>query len=141
MSTGLPQASVKSQIFESLLGFLPDWVQITVLALIVLAVVASWVVKIKRKIAYRRALRNGQPVHAAAQYGQGRGADHLGQYAPQQTQPAQQTQRQGSGADHLGAYAPHQRAEPAQQPSGADFLGAYAPHQRQGENPSANASA
>ncbi|MEW2612491.1 hypothetical protein AB0937_20290 [Streptomyces sp. NPDC047880] len=137
MSTGLPQASVKSQIFESLLGFLPDWVQITVLALIVLAVVASWVVKIKRKIAYRRAVRNGQPVHAAAQYGQGCGADYLGQYAPQQqTQPA----RQGSGADHLGAYAP-QPAEPARQPSGADFLGAYAPQQRQGEGPSANASA
>jgi negative regulator of sigma E activity len=144
MSTGLPQASVKSQIFESLLGFLPDWVQITVLALIVLAVVASWVVKIKRKIAYRRALRNGHPVHAAAQYGQRRGADYLGQYATQQTQQTQQTQpaqQQGSGADHLGAYAPQQRAEPARQPSGADFLGAYAPQQRQGENPSANASA
>ncbi|MFI6807430.1 hypothetical protein ACIBO6_20775 [Streptomyces luteogriseus] len=138
MSAGLPQASVKSQIFESLLGFLPDWVQITVLALIVLAVVASWVVKIKRKIAYRRAVRNGQPVHAAAPYGQGRGADYLGQYAPQQTQPARQ---QGSGADHLGAYAPQQQAETAQQPSGADFLGAYAPQQRQGDGPSANASA
>lgn len=138
MSAGLPQASVKSQIFESLLGFLPDWVQITVLALIVLAVVASWVVKIKRKIAYRRAVRNGQPVHAAAQYGQGRGADYLGQYAPQQTQPAQQ---QGSGADHLGAYASQRQPEPAQQPSGADFLGAYAPQQRQGDGPSANASA
>ncbi|MFF5961278.1 hypothetical protein [Streptomyces luteogriseus] len=138
MSAGLPQVSVKSQIFESLLGFLPDWVQITVLALIVLAVVASWVVKIKRKIAYRRAVRTGQPVHAAAQYGQGRGADYLGQYAPQQTQPAQQ---QGTGADHLGAYAPQRQAEPAQQPSGADFLGAYAPQQRQGDGPSANASA
>ncbi|MFF7379740.1 hypothetical protein ACFY96_31415 [Streptomyces massasporeus] len=138
MSAGQPQASVKSQIFESLLGFLPDWVQITVLALIVLAVVASWVVKIKRKIAYRRAVRNGQPVHAAAQYGQGRGADYLGQYAPQQTQPDPQ---QGSGADHLGAYAPQRQAEPAQQPSGADFLGAYAPQQRQGDGPSANASA
>ncbi|MEV0243201.1 hypothetical protein AB0I06_25205 [Streptomyces sp. NPDC050674] len=137
MSTGLPQASVKSQIFESLLGFLPDWVQITVLTLIVLAVVASWVVKIKRKIAYRRAVRTGQPVHAAAQYGQGRGADHLGQYAPQQTRPARQ---QDSGADHLGAYAP-QQAAPAPQSSGADFLGAYAPRQRQGEGPSANASA
>ncbi|MFD5483232.1 hypothetical protein [Streptomyces hawaiiensis] len=130
MSAGLPQASVKSQIFESLLGFLPDWVQITVLALIVLAVLASWGVKIKRKIAYRRAVRTGQPVHAAAQYGQGSGADHLGEYAPQQ----------GSGADHLGAYAP-QQAQPAQQPSGADFLGAYAPQQRQGDGPSANASA
>ncbi|MFF9032545.1 hypothetical protein [Streptomyces iakyrus] len=133
MSAGLPQASVKSQIFESLLGFLPDWVQITVLALIVLAVVASWVVKIKRKIAHRRAVRTGQPVHAAAQYGQGRGADYLGQYAPQQTP------QQGSGADHLGAYAP--QAQPAQQPSGADFLGAYAPQQRQADGPSANASA
>ncbi|MFF5311977.1 hypothetical protein [Streptomyces massasporeus] len=138
MSAGLPQASVKSQIFESLLGFLPDWVQITVLALIVLAVVASWVVKIKRKIAHRRAVRNGQPVHAAAQYGQGRGADYLGQYAPRQTQ---QDGQQGSGADHLGAYAPQRQAEPAQQPSGADFLGAYAPQQRQGGGPSANASA
>ncbi|MFE8964870.1 hypothetical protein ACIP17_31885 [Streptomyces iakyrus] len=132
MSAGLPQASVKSQIFESLLGFLPDWVQITVLALIVLAVVASWVVKIKRKIAHRRAVRTGQPVHAAAQYGQGRGADYLGEYAPRQEQ-------QGSGADHLGAYAP--QAQPAQQPSGADFLGAYAPQQRQADGPSANASA
>lgn len=138
MSAGLPQASVKSQIFESLLGFLPDWVQITVLALIVLAVVASWAVKIKRKVAHRRAVRNGRPVHAAAQYGQGRGADHLGQYAPQQTQPDGQ---QGSGADHLGAYAPQRQAEPAQQPSGADFLGAYAPQQRQGDGQSANASA
>ncbi|MFI9752868.1 hypothetical protein [Streptomyces collinus] len=133
MSAGLPQASVKSQIFESLLGFLPDWVQITVLALIVLAVVASWAVKIKRKIAHRRAVRSGQPVHAAAQYGQGRGADYLGEYAPQQAQ------QQGSGADHLGAYAP--QAQPAQQPSGADFLGAYTPQQRQGDGPSANASA
>jgi hypothetical protein len=133
----LSQASVKSQIFESLLGFLPDWVQITVLALIVLAVVASWVVKIKRKIAHRRAVRNGRPVHAAAQYGQGRGADYQGQYAPQQTPPAPQ---QGSGADHLGVYAP-QQAQSAPQPSGADFLGSYAPQQRQVDGPSANASA
>jgi hypothetical protein len=133
MSAGLPQASVKSQIFESLLGFLPGWVQITVLALIVLAVVASWAVKIKRKIAHRRAVRSGQPVHAAARYGQGRGADYLGEYAPQQAR------QQGSGADHLGVYAP--QAQPPQQPSGADFLGAYAPQQRQGDGPSANASA
>ena len=116
MSAGLSQASVKSQIFESLLGFLPDWVQITVLALIVLAVVASWGVKIKRKIAHRRAVRTGQPIHAAARFGQGSGADYLGQYAPQQ-------------------------AQPAQQPSGADFLGSYAPQQRQAGGPSANASA
>jgi hypothetical protein len=133
MSTGMPQASVKSQIFESLLGFLPDWVQITVLALIVLAVLASWAVKIKRKIAYRRAVRSGGSVHAAAQYGQGRGADYLGEYAPQ----TQQTQQQGSGADHLGAYAP-QQPQTARQPSGADFLGAYAP-QRQTGGPASSA--
>ena len=64
MSAGMPLASWKSQIFESVLGFLPDWVQITVLALIVLALVASWVVGIKRKIAHRRAeeltVRGGQ---------------------------------------------------------------------------------
>ncbi|MGW3987505.1 hypothetical protein [Streptomyces sp. NPDC004830] len=45
-------------------------------------------------------------MHAAAQYGQGRGADFLGQYAPQQT-PA--PPRQESGADFLGAYAPQRR--------------------------------
>jgi negative regulator of sigma E activity len=128
MSTGMPQASVKSQIFESLLGFLPDWVQITVLALIVLAVLASWAVKIKRKIAYRRAVRSGGLVHAAAQYGQGRGADYLGEYAPQQ---AQQAQQQGSGADHLGTYAP-QQTQTAQAQSGAEFLGAYAPQRQTG---------
>ncbi|GGW50418.1 hypothetical protein [Streptomyces griseoloalbus] len=130
MSAGMPLASVKSQIFESVLGFLPDWVQITVLALIVLAVVVSWAVKVKRKIAHRRAVRTGQPIHAAAQYGQGSGADHLGQYAPQ---------RQGSGADHLGAYAPQADRQPAasaaRQQSGSDFLGAYAPQRRQGGGP------
>ncbi|MFE1257704.1 hypothetical protein [Streptomyces fungicidicus] len=105
MSAGIPLASVKSQIFESVLGFLPDWVQITVLALVVLAVLASWAVKIKRKIAYRRAVRDGRPVHAAAQYGQGSGADYLGQYAPRPAGPAQQP----SGADFLGAHAPRQR--------------------------------
>ncbi|MEV5431409.1 hypothetical protein [Streptomyces sp. NPDC052701] len=122
MSTGAPVASGKGEILEALLWFLPEWVQMTVLGLIVLAVVASWVVKLKRRIAYRRAVRTGQPVHAAARYGQGRGADHLGAYAPQA--------QQGSGAGHLGAYAPQ-----APQPSGADFLGAYAPQQRQGQGP------
>ncbi|MDG9714178.1 hypothetical protein [Streptomyces sp. DH10] len=131
MSTGMSQASVKSQIFESLLGFLPDWVQITVLALVVLAVLATWAVKIKRKIAYRRAVRSGVPVHAAAQYGQGRGADYLGEYAPQQAQ------QQGGGADHLGTYAP-QQTQTAQAQSGADFLGAYAP-QRQTGGPASSA--
>ncbi|KOV23590.1 hypothetical protein AB0420_14645 [Streptomyces caelestis] len=111
MSAGMPLASVKSQMFESVLGFLPDWVQITVLALIVLAVVASWIVRIKRKIAHRRAVRDGQPIHAAARYGQ------------------------GSGADHLGAHAPQTAPQPTRQPSGADFLGAYAPRSGQGDGP------
>ncbi|MDG9718184.1 hypothetical protein [Streptomyces sp. DH24] len=100
MSSSVPLASVKTQIFDAVLGFLPDWVQITVLVLIVVLLLASWGVKLKRKIAHRRAVRSGQPVHAAAQYGQGRGADYLGEYA-QQPRPV----RQGSGADHLGAYA------------------------------------
>ncbi|MFE4052711.1 hypothetical protein [Streptomyces sp. YIM B13518] len=111
MSAGMPLASVKSQMFESVLGFLPDWVQITVLALIVLAVVASWIVRIKRKIAHRRAVRDGQPIHAAARYGQ------------------------GSGADHLGVHAPQTAPQPTRQPSGADFLGAYAPRFGQGDGP------
>lgn len=108
MSTGVPLASGKGEIFEIVLQFMPDWVQIPVLVLIVLIVVASWVFKLKRKIAQRRARRQGPAVQAAAQTGQGRGADYLGPYAPQQ---------------------------PAQQPSGADFLGAYAPQQRQGNGP------
>ncbi|WP_367324506.1 hypothetical protein [Streptomyces sp. HUAS ZL42] len=111
--TGVPLASGKSEIFEIVLKFLPDWVQVTVLSLIILAVVVSWILKLKNKIAYRRAVRAGQAVPAAAQYGQGRGADYLGEYAPQQTRPQPQ---QPSGAE---------------QPSGADFLGSYAPQQPQ----------
>ncbi|MFI1565826.1 hypothetical protein ACH4ZX_22685 [Streptomyces sp. NPDC020490] len=97
MSAGMSVASAKGQIFEALLGFLPDWVQVAVIALVLLAVVASWVVKLKRKLAHRRAVRAGRPVHAAAQYGQRRGADYLGPYAPPQGQ------RQGGGAGHPGA--------------------------------------
>ncbi|MEV7793955.1 hypothetical protein AB0O68_18505 [Streptomyces sp. NPDC087512] len=134
MSTGVPLASVKTQIFEAVLGFLPDWVQITVLALVVLAVVASWVIKAKRGIARRRAARSGPPVQAPVPSGHSRGADFLGPYAPPRAgggsgadhpgvhAPRQQG-GQGSGADHLGPYAPPRQA----QPSGADFLGTYAP--------------
>ncbi|MGW3425225.1 hypothetical protein [Streptomyces phaeochromogenes] len=75
-------ASWKSEIFEVVLRFLPDWVQIAVLCLVVVAVLATWAYKLKNKLAYRRAVRAGRPVHAAAQYGQGRGADYLGSYAP-----------------------------------------------------------
>ncbi|GAA3501923.1 hypothetical protein GCM10019016_090310 [Streptomyces prasinosporus] len=110
MSAGIRLAGWKTQMFESVLGFLPDWAQITVPALIVLAVVASWVVKIKRRIVHRRAARAGVRIHAAAPYGQGRGADHLGRYAPQQTRrPAPQAGPEPSGADFLGAHAPRQR--------------------------------
>jgi hypothetical protein len=104
MSASVPLASGKAQIFDAVLGFLPDWVQITVLVLIVVLLLASWGLKLKRKIAHRRAVRNGQPIHAAAQYGQGSGADYLGAYAQPQPQPAQQD----SGAAYLGTYAPQQ---------------------------------
>ncbi|MGW5784864.1 hypothetical protein ACWEWK_12810 [Streptomyces sp. NPDC003757] len=125
-TAGVPLASAKSQIFEAVLGFLPDWVQITVLALIVLAVVASWVVKARRGIARRRARRAGQALPGAAPHGQGTGAGHPGPYAPQQQQPRPAR----SGADFLGPYAPDRRQE-----SGADFLGSYAPAQQQGNPP------
>ncbi|WP_328882893.1 hypothetical protein [Streptomyces sp. NBC_00299] len=111
MFTGVPLASGKGEIFEIVLQFMPDWVQIPVLVLIVLLVVGSWVFKLKRKIDRRRASRQGQAVQVPLRHGQGRGADYLGPYAPQQQTP-----------------------EP-QQPSGADFLGAYAPQQPQGNRP------
>lgn len=113
MSTGVSLASGKGEIFEIVLQFMPDWVQIAVLVLIVLLVVGSWGFKLKRKIAQRRVVRQGGAVPAAAQTGQRSGADFLGAYAPQQAQAAQ----------------------PAPQVSGADFLGSYAPQQRQGNGP------
>jgi thiol:disulfide interchange protein len=115
VSDGVSLASVKSEIFEAALWFLPEWAQLTVLGLIVLAVLVSWILKLKRKIAHRRAVRAGVQVHAAAQYGQGRGADYLGSYAPQNQQNQQN---------------PPQQTAAASGPSGADFLGAYAPQQR-----------
>ncbi|MFI8086999.1 hypothetical protein ACIF9R_01630 [Streptomyces sp. NPDC086080] len=125
MSESTPLASWKTQIFESVLGFLPDWLQITALALVVLAVVASWSVRINRRIAHRSAVRSGPPVRTAAQYGEDSGAHYLGEYAPQ---------RQSGGADPLGAQAPGPTTPAARQrPSGADFLGAYAPPRRRGE--------
>ncbi|MDJ0464800.1 hypothetical protein [Streptomyces sp. H27-C3] len=79
---GLPQASGVGKVLDGLFTFAPDWVRMTVLALVVAGFLAVWSVKLKRKTEYRRAVRSGQPIHAAAQYGQGRGADHLGSYAP-----------------------------------------------------------
>ncbi|WP_077797763.1 hypothetical protein [Streptomyces sp. JHA26] len=106
MSTGVPLASAKSEMFGAVLGFLPDWLQITVIALVLLALVASWVVKLVRRIGARRAARGGAPGAAAPQYGrQGRGADYLGPYAPAQVPPRPQQ----SGADFLGPYAPGRR--------------------------------
>lgn len=111
MSAGMQMASGKSEIFEFVLKFMPEWVQITGLALIVLAVLVSWGIKLKRKIDYRRAVRSGQPIHAAVRYGQRSGADYLGAYAPQQPPavPPQPAPAQQSGADFLGAYAPQNR--------------------------------
>ncbi|MFI6373007.1 hypothetical protein [Streptomyces sp. NPDC050546] len=69
------------------------------LALIVLAVLASWVVKINRGTDCLGEYAPPQPSQ------QGSGADHPGAGAPQQTQSAQQP----SGADFLGAYAPQRQ--------------------------------
>ncbi|MFI9545990.1 hypothetical protein ACIHAR_19050 [Streptomyces sp. NPDC052016] len=144
VSAGESLASVKGEIFEAVLWFLPEWAQLTVLALIVLAVLASWILKLKRRIAHRRAVRAGAAVPAAAQSGQGRGADHLGAYAPQQRRGGQNpSPGRPSGADFLGAYAPQrdqrspgglpEQPQAPAGPSGADFLGAYAPQSRQGD--------
>ncbi|MFJ6987893.1 MULTISPECIES: hypothetical protein [unclassified Streptomyces] len=112
---GVPLASGKSEIFEIVLRFLPEWVQIAVLALIVLAVVASWVLKLKRKIDHRRAVRTGVVAPApVAPGGQGSGADHLGAWAPQNQPHARQPQTPPQAPASGG-------------PRGADFLGAYAP--------------
>ncbi|SBT89171.1 hypothetical protein GA0115233_100785 [Streptomyces sp. DI166] len=85
MTTGQPLASAKTQIFESLLGFLPDWAQHTALVLIILAVLATWGLKLRNKIVQRRALRSAgtQPAPTPVPYDQGSGADYLGAYAPQ----------------------------------------------------------
>ncbi|WAU80876.1 hypothetical protein O1Q96_14535 [Streptomyces sp. Qhu-G9] len=80
------QASWKSEIFQAVFGFLPDWAKSAGLGLVVLAVLAYWALKVKRRLAYRRAVRSAQPVHAAARYEQGRGADYLGAYAPRARQ-------------------------------------------------------
>ncbi|QIP87448.1 hypothetical protein GLX30_29340 [Streptomyces sp. Tu 2975] len=108
METGQPQASIAKNIFEGIVSFLPDWLQIPILCLIVLLVVLGWAASIRRKIARRRAARNPQPVPVAAG-NQGSGADFLGPYAP--AQQVQQAPQQSSGADFLGTYAPQQRRD------------------------------
>ncbi|MFF8969441.1 hypothetical protein [Streptomyces sp. NPDC014995] len=121
---GVPLASVKGEIFEAALWFLPEWAQLTVLALIVLAVVASWLLKLKRRIAHRRAVQAGVAVQAAAQYGQGRGADYLGAYAPQRNPQNPQNPQHPQNENRTSP------PPAATGPSGADFLGAYAPRRR-----------
>jgi hypothetical protein len=115
MSETVTLAGWKTQLFETVLGFLPFWLQCTILGAIAALLLAYWGITIQEKRAARRAARTGQPVPAQ----QGSGADHLGPYAPQP--------QQGSGADHLGPYAPQ-----PQQGSGADYLGAYARPQQSG---------
>ncbi|MFD7954513.1 hypothetical protein ACFV4X_13585 [Streptomyces ardesiacus] len=122
MDTGPPPASAKSQIFEAVPGFLPDRVQITVLALVVRALVASGVVRAKRALARRRARRTGRALPDAAHPGQGTGADHLGPWAPP---------RQGGARRRL----PRPRAPARRQERGADLLGSHAPPQQQGSPP------
>lgn len=106
------QASWKGEMLQAVLGFLPGWIQWTVIGLAVVAFVASRIVKLRRGLAHRRAGRTGEPVPTAGRHGQGRGADYLGAYAPQQTQePEGQGGREPRGADFLGAYAPQPRQE------------------------------
>ncbi|MFE7070960.1 hypothetical protein ACFU96_12855 [Streptomyces sp. NPDC057620] len=76
------QASWKSEIFQSVVGFLPDWAQGTALGLFLLAVLTPWALRTWRKFVYHRALRTGRPIPESARYAQGRGSDHLGSYAP-----------------------------------------------------------
>ncbi|MEU5363762.1 hypothetical protein ABZ354_09790 [Streptomyces sp. NPDC005925] len=119
MSETVTLAGWKTQIFELVLGFLPDWLQYTIFGLIALLFLVYWGICIQEKIARRRAERSGRPVPAPVQPGQqGSGADYLGPYAPQrQAQQQPRPGQQGSGADHLGAYA-QQPAHPGDGPRG-----------------------
>ncbi|MCX4821750.1 hypothetical protein OG883_18025 [Streptomyces sp. NBC_01142] len=116
METGQPQASIAKNIFEGVIQFLPDWLEIPLLCLLALIIVLGWVQSIRGKIARRRAARTAQPVGApqpvaASQGDQGRGADYLGPYAPAQPQAPQPPRQEPQGADFLGAYAPQQRRD------------------------------
>ncbi len=110
MEMGQPQAGIGREIFEGVLQFLPDWLQIPILCLFVLLIVLGWISSIRGKIAQRRAARTAPPV--VVQHGdRGRGADFLGPYAPQQPQASQPSRQEPSGADFLGSYAPQQRGD------------------------------
>ncbi|MFI9581613.1 hypothetical protein ACIHCQ_07150 [Streptomyces sp. NPDC052236] len=85
MEYGQPQASrfgIVLDVIDAIVTFLPDWAQWTALSVVVAGFGCLGAVKVRRRIQYRSAVRAGRPVHAAARYGQGRGADYLGSYAP-----------------------------------------------------------
>ncbi|MFM9614283.1 hypothetical protein DF268_34620 [Streptomyces sp. V2] len=98
-------ASGKSEIFQFVLQFLPDWIQIPALCLIIGLVVLSWALKLRRKWLLRQA-GAGQGAVVQQQGDGTRGADFLGAYAPRQ--PQSEGPR---GADFLGSYAPQNRSE------------------------------
>ncbi|MFE2044950.1 hypothetical protein ACFXAZ_29345 [Streptomyces sp. NPDC059477] len=81
MSVRVPLASGRSELFEAVLEWGPDWAQEIGRVLIPLALVVSLAVRFVRGIVRERAQDRagaGEPSH-----GQGGGADHLGDYAPQ----------------------------------------------------------
>ena len=79
-------ASVKSEIFQFVLQFLPDWIQIPALCLFIALIVGSWGFKLYGKLKLRRALTAaGAGDGVIRQQGDGtRGADFLGSYAPRE---------------------------------------------------------
>ncbi|MFF0450985.1 hypothetical protein ACFYT4_32170 [Streptomyces sp. NPDC004609] len=115
MSTGQPQAGVVAKVFDGLTVFLPDWLEIPLLCLVLALVVWGWISSLRNRLARRRAARTA-PAPAAT----GSGADTLGPYAPQAPAGAPGPQGQ-PGGQHPGR---------PQGPSGADFLGSYAPGNR-----------
>ncbi|WP_416969310.1 hypothetical protein [Streptomyces sp. 4F14] len=105
----MTSASGKSEIFQFVLQFMPDWIQIPALCLIIGLVLVSWGLKLRRKWLLRRALRQAGVTQGPVVLQQGdgtRGADFLGAYAP--PQPQAEGPR---GADFLGSYAPQNRPE------------------------------
>ncbi|MCM2392814.1 hypothetical protein [Streptomyces albipurpureus] len=93
-----------------MVAFLPDWMEIPLLCLVLLIFAVRWAIWIKDRIEQRRMASGG-----------GSASGHPLAAAPG---------TRGSGADHPGAQAP---SRPEQGPSGADFPGSYAP-QRDAES-------
>lgn len=99
-------ASGKAQLFDVVLWFLPEWAQLTVAGLLILLVVVSWILRVKRKVERRRAVRSSRPGPAGP--GAQSGADFLGPYAPSRStgEPVGTAADGPRGADFLGSYAP-----------------------------------